>query len=70
MELKQTFSKRLKELRIEKNLTQVQLGEKTGISQTSVAKWENAERSPSIEYLVELASFFNCSIEYLLGLVD
>ncbi len=70
MDIRKNFSKRLKELRLDNNLTQVQLGEKTGISQTSLAKWENAERSPSIEYVAQLALFFNCTIEYLIGLSD
>lgn len=69
-DVKNIFAKRLKELRLEKNLTQVELGAKTGISQTSLAKWENAERSPSIEYVIEIALFFGCTIEYLVGLED
>lgn len=69
-DIRKIFPKRLKELRLEQNLTQVELGAKTGISQTSLAKWENAERLPSIEYIAKLSLFFGYSIEYLIGLED
>ena len=64
------FSERLKELRLEKSLTQVELSKKTGISQAGIAKWETGDRSPSIDCLIALAKFFKVSIDYLVGLED
>jgi len=64
------FSERIKELRLENNLTQDALALKTGISQSAIAKWENGKKSPSIESIVILAKFFKCSSDYLLGLED
>ncbi|MBE7075098.1 MAG: helix-turn-helix transcriptional regulator [Clostridiales bacterium] len=64
------FSERIKELRLENNLTQDALALKTGISQSAIANWENGKKSPSIESIVILAKFFKCSSDYLLGLED
>lgn len=64
------FQERLKNLRIENGLTQTQLAQKTGISQAGIAKWETGDRNPSIDCLIALAKFFNCSVDYLIGLED
>lgn len=64
------FCERLKELRMEKNLSQVKLGEKLRVTQSTIAKWESNEREPSQDNLVEVAKFFKVSADYLLGLSD
>jgi transcriptional regulator, XRE family len=64
------FSQRLKELREEYNLTQEQLGEIIGYTQSGIARWEQAERQPDIDMLIKLAVFFNVSVDYLVGNVD
>ena len=64
------FKERLKELRLEKGLTQTELANKTKISQAGIAKWETGDRTPNMEYLIILAKFFGCSADYLLGLED
>lgn len=64
------FKDRLKELRLEKTLSQEKLSKETGISQTAIARWENGERNPSMECLIILAKYFCVSIDYLVGLVD
>lgn len=64
------FSKRLKELRIMRNLTQKQLGEILGCATSSVSNWENGIREPDLECLKKFAKFFNVSSDYLLGLKD
>lgn len=64
------FSERLKELRLEKGLTQVQLAKESGISQAGIAKWETGDRSPSVDCLIALAKYFKVSIDYLVGLED
>lgn len=61
---------RIKELREENNLTQVEFCKKINVSQPTVARWESGERVPTLEFLIILAKFFKCSIDYLVGLED
>ena len=58
--------KRLKELRLNKNLTQQQLGKLLSGSGQTILNWENDITYPSVKKLIELASFFDVSIDYLL----
>lgn len=64
------FSERIKELRLEKNLSQKELGEELNLSPTTITKWERGDRVPNIDIFIMLAKYFNCSIDYLVGLVD
>lgn len=66
----QKFSNRLKDLRLEKNLSQKQLGDKTGIGATTIQSYELNTRTPSITIAVVLARFFDVSLDYLCGLTD
>ena len=56
----------LKRLRKEAGLTQISLQMKTGIEQALLSKFENGERTPPTETLVNLADFYNVSIDYIL----
>ena len=58
--------KRLKELRLNKSLTQQQLGKLLSVSGQTILNWENDITYPSVKKLIELASFFDVSIDYLL----
>lgn len=62
-----TFGERLKQLRRNKNINQDQLAEYLNVSQTTIANYESNRRSPSIDYLVKIARYFNVSIDYLVG---
>ena len=66
------FAERLRELRLEQNLTQRELVIKLNnkIPQPSIAMWEQNKREPSFESVVILAQFFNVSLDYLAGLTD
>jgi len=64
------FSDRLKELRLEKNLTQSQLAKETGLSQNGIANWENGNRLPNINAVIAFAKFFNVTVGQLLGTED
>ena len=64
------FKERLKELRIENNLSQMQLAQKTGLSQSAIAKWELGKTEPTASALITLAKFFNETTDYILGLLD
>ncbi|MDE6618342.1 MAG: helix-turn-helix domain-containing protein [Clostridiales bacterium] len=65
-----SFSERLKELRHSKNLSQMELADKTGISQSAIAKWELDKTEPTASALITLSRFFDESVDYLLGLKD
>lgn len=64
------FAERLKELRIEKKLTQDKLAEETGLSQAALANWERGKRSPAAYAIITLAKFFGVTTDYLLGVTD
>ena len=64
------FSERLKELRLEKNLTQDKLAFETGLSQAALANWESGKRSPAAYAVVILAKYFGVTTDYLLGVTD
>lgn len=64
------FKDRLKALRKEKRLTQVKLGEMLNYGYTAIANYESGRNQPSIPDLKKIASIFNVSMDYLLGVND
>lgn len=64
------FKNRLKDLRKNKNLSQMQLSIKTGLSQSAIAKWELGKTEPTASAIILLAKFFDESTDYILGLED
>ena len=64
------FKERLKELRIEKALTQTQLAKELRVNQRTISNWEVGERQPDLDTLEVIAKYFNVSYDYLLGLTD
>lgn len=61
------FSERLKDLRKQAGLTQVDVAEKLGISQPAYASWERGVKKPTQENLVKIAQILNVSVDYLVG---
>ena len=61
------FSERLKKLRKEAGLTQVDVAEKLGISQPAYASWERGVKKPTQENLIKLSKILYVSVDYLLG---
>ena len=58
---------RLKELRKEKGLTQVELANIVNVSKITVLRWENEERQIKPDKAQQLADYFGVSVGYLLG---
>ena len=58
---------RLKMLRKENGLSQIDLGELIGVSKVSISNYENGTRTPSLEILLMIMNVFNVSADYLLG---
>lgn len=64
---KEILSKRIKELRQEKNLTQRQLAEKANTTATSISAYEKGKKTPTIEVLCNIANALETSVDWLCG---
>mgnify|MGYP000158889329 CR=1 FL=1 len=64
------FSRRIKELREEKNLSMRQLAEEIGISHVAISYYESSKREPTLTVLQAYAKYFNVTVDYLIGLSD
>lgn len=60
------FNKRLRELRMKNKLTQQNMADKLQISLNAYQKYEQAERCPSLDCLVNIANILDVSVDYLL----
>lgn len=61
------FSKNLKFLREQKKLSQNKLAELSNVNQTTIARWENEEISPSLDNIYDVANTLDVSIADLTG---
>ena len=64
------ISERVKELRLEKNLSQAEFGKIMSVSQDTVSLWEKGKSLPNTEYIVKICLEFNVSANYILGFED
>ena len=64
------IGKRIKELRLEHNLSQQQFGQILSVSQDTVSLWENGKSLPTTENLIVIAKAFSVTTDYILCLVD
>lgn len=62
------FGIRLRELRKEKGLNQLELARVLGVSKTTICQYETNKQEPTLTLLVETAKYFNVTTDYLLGL--
>ena len=71
MQVRLTIQEKLKDLRVERHLTLVELAEQTGISSSALGKYEaNDYKDISPFSIVTLAKFYGVSTDYLLGLTE
>lgn len=63
-----SFKDNLKDLRIEKGLGQVELAKAIGVSKGIISLWENGLREPNMSSLIAIATFFEISIDKLVGI--
>ena len=63
------LSRRIRELRIDSDMKQSDMGAALGITQNMVSNYENG-REPPLDIIVAYARFFNVSIEYLFGVTN
>lgn len=64
----ENFSYRLTVLLDENNMTQKQLAKKIGTSNVTICRYLTCDRVPRIDVVTKIASVFNVSIDYLLGI--
>ncbi|WP_167958073.1 helix-turn-helix domain-containing protein [Anaerosporobacter faecicola] len=58
---------KLKEKRVQKNLTQMQVADYMGVSYQAVSNWERGNSMPDIAKLDELCQYLDCTLQELLG---
>lgn len=61
---------RIRDLREDHDMTQKQLAQLLGMSQTGYSKYETGENDIPTSILIELASIYNTNIDYMLGLTN
>lgn len=61
------FHDRLKELRLSRHLSQVELSKRLGVAASTVSMWELGKRQPRFEDEETIADFFNVDLDYLRG---
>lgn len=61
---------RLKDLRKERKMTQLQLAMELNMSQNTISRYETGERQAGYDELIKLADYFNVSVDYILGRTD
>lgn len=61
------LAENIRKFRKERSMTQEQLAEAMGVTIGAVSKWELGSSVPDIDYIVELAQFFETSVDVLLG---
>ena len=62
-----SLAENIRRFRKERSLTQEQLSEVLGVTAGAVYKWEAGLSVPELELIVEMADFFDCSVDVLLG---
>lgn len=70
MDYRNLFSARLNNLRKEKKVSLVCLGDVIGVSNQAISLLEQGKRSPSFEVVCALADYFDVSLDYLVGRSD
>lgn len=68
MESYETFGERLRALRQENNLGQIELAKKLDVGKSIISLWEQNKCEPTLSKLIVMARFFDVTIDYLAGL--
>ena len=64
------FVERLDSFMFENGVTAIKLSNDIGIDSTTITRYLQEKRAPSVDTLIKLADYFNCSCDFLLGLID
>lgn len=66
----ESFGERLRYLRQEKNLGQIQLAKELNVGKSIISSWELGKCDPTLSNLIVIAKFFGVSVDYLAGLEE
>lgn len=58
---------RTRELRGQKGLSQKEIAEELGMQLTQYRRYENGERKPAIDFLIQIANLYGVTLDYLVG---
>ena len=61
------FGNNLKNLRNEAQINQKTLASQFRVTQATISSWENGRTAPSFEQLIQIADYFDVSVDYLIG---
>ena len=64
------YTRRIRDIREDNDLTQQQIAEILGTSQTMYARYERGANELPIRHLIKLAEYYRLSTDYLLGLTN
>lgn len=60
------FGKQIKQMRLERKLTQEQLANHLGVSRQAVSNWENNKNLPDLELIIAISKLFSVSLDDLI----
>lgn len=61
-----SFSQRLRQLRLERDLTQAEVAKAISVDKGYVSSWETGRSKPSLDSVLALSKFFGVSLDYLM----
>lgn len=64
------WCKRIKDLRVDADLTIAELAEKLDISARTISRYEKGISEPTVSVLIKLCLIYNVSIDYICGIKD
>ena len=70
MEKNHKYYPRLRELRVAAGMNQMDLADVLGMQQNQYSRYERGERELPMHLFVELAKYYNVSLDYMTGLTD
>ena len=71
MEVEHMFCQRIRDLREDKDLTQIQVAQELGLHTTQYARYERGDfKKIPFDFIIDLAKFYDVSIEYIAGTID
>lgn len=70
MDILSKLPDRLQELMLQREWTASDLAKEMRVKPSTVTRYLNGERLPSFDYFVKLLEIFDCSADFLMGLID